>query len=57
MAKYHAMKNNLPLCGARGTGDRFNVICLPPKGWNALPVGLRCEKCIAKIQAMRNKQV
>lgn len=56
MAKYHAMKNNLPLCGAKGTGNRFNVVCLPPSGWNALAEALRCEKCIAKIQAMRNKK-
>lgn len=51
MSKYHAGRGRIPLCGARGHGDRYNVIVLAPKEWNALPEEQRCSKCVAKIRA------
>lgn len=48
-AKYHAGKHGAPLCGARGTGNRSNVICLSPREWNATKAEHRCSKCAAKI--------
>lgn len=51
--KYHAAKNGLPLCGTRGTGNRYNVVCLPPKEWNALPEHQMCQKCADKIRAKK----
>lgn len=50
MALYHAGKYNAPLCGTRGNGNRYGVIVLAPKEWNALDVASRCTKCVAKIQ-------
>lgn len=50
--KYHAGKNGNPLCGARGTGGRWNVVCLKPSEWNALQPAQRCDRCAQKIHAM-----
>lgn len=55
MSKYHATKNGLPLCGTRGNGNRFNVVCVPASDWNALSAEQRCSKCVAKILEMKGK--
>jgi len=57
-AVYHAKRNglNVPLCGTRGTGDRYNVVSVPAKDWNELDTGSRCRKCseiIAKKKALK----
>lgn len=49
MSKYHAGKSGSPLCGARGTGNRFNVVTVAPAEWNALAPASRCSKCAAVI--------
>lgn len=48
-AIYHAGKSGFPLCGTRGHGSRFNVVCLPAKDWNNLKLEQRCRKCVAKL--------
>lgn len=53
LAIYHAGTYNAPLCGARGTANRWNVVVLPPREWNALAPAQRCSKCVAKIQARK----
>ena len=50
MAKYHAGKHNNPLCGARGTGNRFNVVCVDAATWNTLSDNQKCSKCVEKIK-------
>lgn len=55
MSKYHAGKPGAPLCGARGHGNRYNVVVLRPKEWNELPADQRCQKCIAKIRDNKRK--
>ncbi len=55
MSKYHAGKPGAPLCGTRGHGNRYNVVVLGAKEWNALAATQRCEKCIAKIREAKRK--
>lgn len=56
MALYHAGKHGTPLCGSRGNGNRYNVVCLPAKEWNESHPENRCQKCIAKIETMKAKK-
>lgn len=53
MSVYHARKHGAPLCGARGNGNRWNVITCSAAEWNALTNESRCKKCAAQIT--RNK--
>ncbi|ULF52606.1 hypothetical protein LBP97_23215 [Serratia marcescens] len=53
MAIYHAEKNNLPMCGQSGQIGGFYSCTISPKGWNQLPVELKCKKCITKLKAKK----
>lgn len=59
MAKYHlgrkSVTAHIPVCGARGRGDRYNVVVLTQKEWDALSENNRCEKCAAKIRVIKSK--
>lgn len=49
-AVYHAgPRYDAPLCGTRGSGNRFNVVVLGPKDWNQLDPKNRCSKCCEAI--------
>lgn len=49
MSKYHAGKGRIPLCGAKGSGGRYNVIVLKPSEWKTLPKTQRCSKCVERL--------
>lgn len=51
MSKYHVKKGLIPLCGTKGNGNRFNVVCLPLAQWKELinPES-RCTKCAALLE-------
>lgn len=52
---YHAGKNNVPLCGTRGTGGRYNVLVVDAKTWNSLSINQRCSKCVSILQKQASK--
>jgi hypothetical protein len=55
MHKYHAGRPGFPLCGARGTGNRYNVVVFGPADWNALKPEQRCSRCVEQIQKRAEK--
>lgn len=50
MGKYHLGAARIPLCGARGTANRYNVICVSKREWDQLSEQLRCAKCAEKLR-------
>jgi len=53
-SKYHAGKKGIPLCGTKGSGNRYNVVVLSSSEWNLLSQDQKCSKCLAKIKEGRN---
>jgi hypothetical protein len=54
MSKYHARTQaGQPMCGTRGSGNRYNVISVGAKEWNELSHDQRCTKCAEKIRQMK----
>ena len=53
MAKYHAAKNGMALCGSRGSANGYNVLIVAAAEWNVLNPNNRCSKCCDKIREMK----
>lgn len=56
MPKYHVpvkgtkpAQGGHPLCGARRI-DRYKTVTVSAADWNALPVAMRCVRCIALLR-------
>jgi hypothetical protein len=50
MATYHAGKHGIPICGTKGSANRWNVICLSANDWNNTATDLRCSKCVCELK-------